>query len=267
MSSILLGVILLGGGTALSVFGLVLVRRFFKVDELQAHHEVAGYMLSILGTLYAVVLGFVVVSASNDVADAKHNIGSEVNAILDINRMADGFPKDRREKISQALTNYCDAVVNEEWQGMDSFIISPKTVQAGSALWTAIKNTQPVSPKEQALYGTLLENYTKMVDARRMRLVTAHGGIPLPLWVVLVVGAITTIGFTYFFGVEKFGYQVVMTSLVTITLLLNLYLVIVNSHPFSGEFRIRPIAYILAKALIQTGDTVPDVAGKHPPMF
>lgn len=57
MHAFLVGAIVVGGSIALSVLGMWLVRLKFKPTSLKEHHEVAGYLLSIIGTLYAVLLG------------------------------------------------------------------------------------------------------------------------------------------------------------------------------------------------------------------
>ncbi|MFX7701453.1 hypothetical protein ABTJ88_19765, partial [Acinetobacter baumannii] len=71
MQSILLGLAVIGGSTLYAIIGVLIVRKRFKATLLKTHHEVGGYLMSILGSLYAVVLGFVVVTVSQDVQDAR----------------------------------------------------------------------------------------------------------------------------------------------------------------------------------------------------
>jgi hypothetical protein len=47
--------------TMTSVVGLLLVRRRFAALGLTTYQEVGGYMLSVVGTVYAVILGLTVV--------------------------------------------------------------------------------------------------------------------------------------------------------------------------------------------------------------
>lgn len=48
MHAFLFGAIVVGGSIALSVLGMWLVRLKFKPTSLKEHHEVAGYLLSII---------------------------------------------------------------------------------------------------------------------------------------------------------------------------------------------------------------------------
>jgi hypothetical protein len=55
---------------------------------------------------------------------------------------------------------------------------------------------------------------------------------------VLIVGCISTVLFTYFFGVKNVKTQVLMTALVSVCLSLNVLLVALFSNPYRGDLRI-----------------------------
>jgi hypothetical protein len=258
LNSVLLFVVITGGITLASVLGLLLVRRKWNTLRSPQHHEVGGYMLSILATLYAVVLGFIVVDVSDNVHQAKANIEAEVNAMLNICTFADGLPDRDKIAIGTACVDYSNAVVDHEWEGMADGKLSPETYLAIRNIWGAIKNCNPANDKEQSFYQAILDNYNSMLSSRRTRLVTAIGYVSPIMWLVLIGGGITTIGFTYFFSTHSLRSQMVMTALVSITLALNLYLIVVNSNPFAGELKIRPQAFKLAARMLM-------MKGKCPP--
>ena len=60
---------------------------------------------------------------------------------------------------------------------------------------------------------------------------------------MLIFGGIILVFFTYFFGVENFKMQVLMTALVTLVLALNMVIVAMFAYPFSGDVRVWPIAF------------------------
>jgi hypothetical protein len=257
MNSLLQFVLVIGGITIASVVGLLLVRTKWSATRTRQHHEVGGYMLSILATLYAVVLGFVVVDVSDNVQQAKVNIEAEANAMLNICMFADGFPKSDSGAIGAACLAYCNAVVDKEWEGMPEGKLCPESYHTMRQIWNAIKSCNPSNEKENAFYTSILDNYNAMLSARRTRLVTAIGYVSPIMWVVLIGGAITTIGFTYFFSTQSLRSQIVMTVLVSVTLALNLYLIIINSNPFAGEWKIRPQAFKLAARMLSMKSKCP----------
>jgi hypothetical protein len=257
LSSFVAFIILVGGSTLAAITGLFFVRR--KWANTVAHHEVGGYMLSILGTLYAVVLGFVVVNVSESVQQVKMTIATEANSLLNIYRFADGLPAKNKEELAVALLEYSDAVADKEWDLMIHGILCPDTWRAQEHIWQALKNCKPQSNQEQAFYNSILDNFSSMLTARRTRLVQAGGFVSPVLWLVLIGGGVATISFTYFFSTKSLRAQMAMTALVTITLALNLYLVVVNSSPFEGEFRIRPVAYRIASKILSLKGAAPPI--------
>jgi hypothetical protein len=60
---------------------------------------------------------------------------------------------------------------------------------------------------------------------------------------VLFAGGLTTVAFTYFFVVENLKVQVLMTSLVTIAICLNLFLLASYDDPFSGDVMVKPTPF------------------------
>lgn len=250
MNAILLFIALAGGGTLMAVAGLLFVRRKFDKREPASDHEVGGYMLSILGTLYAVVLGFVVVDVSEQVRSAKADISTEVNSVLNINRFVDGLKNKDKQDVNIALVEYTTAVADKEWPVMPRGVLCSDTWFAMKHLWTAIKDIDPQTNKEQAFYSSIIESYNQLQTARRNRLIAAAGYVSPVLWMVLIGGAVVTIIFTYFFSTATVRSQVIMTALVAVTLGLNLYLIVVYSSPFSGDFKIPPISFRLATAIM-----------------
>jgi Protein of unknown function (DUF4239) len=258
MQSTLLGVAVIGGSTLYALLGVLIVRKYFSAELLKSHHEVGGYLMSILGTLYAVVLGFVVVTVSQDVQDSKVNMGREVNALMNINRFADLLPEKEKKAIKTSCLNYTIAVANEEWEDMPKGVICPSAWRGIRNIWIEISKSTPVTPKEQAIYSQMLTEYATLADSRRIRLVTAPGTVSGLLWTVLVVGGIITISFTFFFCVDSLASQLLMTSFVAVALSLNLYLVVINSKPFSGDFKVQPTSFRRAIKLLELNGEIPD---------
>jgi len=55
------GIIIIGGGTLLSMLGPLLVRHYVALDRLTINNEIAGFKFATVGELYAVLLAFVII--------------------------------------------------------------------------------------------------------------------------------------------------------------------------------------------------------------
>src|SRR5690348_6859122 len=90
------GFVLVAGCAALSIVGLLAVRRTVHARALISSHDVGGYLLSIVGTLYAVILGLVVFDSMGKFQQASQTTELEANSLIDVILLADHLPRERR---------------------------------------------------------------------------------------------------------------------------------------------------------------------------
>jgi hypothetical protein len=237
--------------TILAVVGMLIVRRKVGLERLASYHEVAGYLLSVIGTLYAVLLGFIVVDAMNHLQEARVTVEQEANALADIFLIADGLESVRKEQIQSLCRKYAAVVIDEEWPLMRQGRFSNTAVITGWRLWKNVSRLQPRNECEQNLQQSLLTELGTMADNRRIRLINSKHGVAPIMWVVLIMGGIFTVVFTYFFGVKNVGAQILMTVLVSVTLSLNIFLVSLFGYPFSGDLAVAPEAFKLDQQIFE----------------
>ena len=68
-------------------------------------------------------------------------------------------------------------------------------------------------------------------------------GIPYIVWVVLVIGGMLTVGFTYFFGIEPDWLHAVAVAGLAILVSLVLHVIGVPDYPFNGGVQVQPEAF------------------------
>ncbi|MCA0314972.1 MAG: DUF4239 domain-containing protein [Candidatus Melainabacteria bacterium] len=260
MNSYLAGFLAVCLTTALSVAGMLYVRRKVSFEVLVSYHEVAGYLLSVVGTLYAVLLGFVVVDTMQHAQDLRVLVDQEASGLANIYLLANGLPEPKREKLKGLCVRYADEIVSEEWKAMEKGGYSVKAFSSVWAIWKEITSIKPGEEDEKALHQELISQVCEMTQNRRTRIISAAHGVSPLLWVVLIVGGSFTVIFTYFFAVEHLKAQVIMTILVALTLALNIFLVFVFSSPFSGDFAVKPDSFRLDRMIFRYYDK-----GEPPP--
>ena len=79
--------------------------------------------------------------------------------------------------------------------------------------------------------------------ARRDRLVAMNDAIPEPMWVVLIVGAVITVGFCLLFGLENKTAYTGMVAALAVLIALSLILVKNMQYPYAGTIRVGPQAF------------------------
>jgi uncharacterized integral membrane protein len=231
--------------STLAVAGMLYVRKKVGVQQLITHHEVAGHLLSVIGTLYAVLLGFVVVDAMQHQQDLRVIVDNEATHLCNIYLTAHGLPAELQNSIRNHCKNYAEIVINEEWPILAKGGYSPEAFKNSWGLWKEITTFDPKTPREEAIQQQLISEICQVTESRRTRLVSASHGVAPVMWIVLIVGGLFTLIFTYFFAVENVKTQVLMTVLVSMTLALNIFLVFVFGYPFSGDISVRPDSFKL----------------------
>jgi Protein of unknown function (DUF4239) len=216
-----------------------LLQRRLSTEMLRRHNEVAGYLFSAVGVLYAVLLGFVVVVVWQKYDEIVSNVQSEVDAVGNLYHSVDGYDLASRTMIRKDLDSYARIVATIEWQAMARNQDVPET--ADGVLEDAAYRVDTFAPRDfkgftaqQASIG----NMQRLYDARRQRLIHSDATVPPILWFALISGALAMVGFCYIFGVENRPAQLMMTAIL-VALIGILFAVIGEfSTPFSGSVSI-----------------------------
>jgi hypothetical protein len=232
------GLVMILGGIVAAVGLVAAVRKLFSKDVLRQAHDITGNLLSVVGTLYAVLLGLIVVDALVRFEHAIDVVQQESNSLADIFLLAERLPAAQRERIQESCRTYARQVVEEEWPAMARGRASPAARQTAFALARSLDGFEPVTESQKAVFPMLLEQIRELWDFRRERVGTAEFGIPAVEWFVLVIGGAVTVIFAGLFRAESVSLQRFITALTALVMGLNLYLVSLFGYPFSGELTV-----------------------------
>jgi hypothetical protein len=252
IDSYLSGFLLIGGSTLAAVAGLLIVRRVLHSKNLISSHDVGGYLLSVVGTMYAVILGLIVVDAMTRFQEARQNTERESNALANILLLSNQLPHEKKVQIQRLGLAYVERVLVDEWPILDYGQFAPEARRTALDLIDAVSSFEPQTAKEAELYAAGVGAACELWNARRTRINTAMHGVPALEWVVLLVGGVVTVSFTYFFKLEHLPIQVVMTAMVAVVIALCLFLVLMFGYPFSGELKVDPSNFRVAEAIVKS---------------
>ena len=241
---------------AMSVAGLLVVRRRVPLTLLEEHHEVAGVCFAVVGGLYGIILAFVMVSSWERYETARQDTETEASAAADLYRHSAGFNEPARSRIGSAVIAYVQSVVDDEFPAITSGESSPPTQERYFAVWDAVLAMHPEESWEVALYQTSLDRLDDLADGRRNRMFYLESGLPSVIWVFLVAFGFVTVGFTYMFGMRRLLPQVMITIVLAGTIAWTLVLVHETQEPFIGALRVDERAFRIALAFMRKQETV-----------
>jgi hypothetical protein len=226
-----------------AVAGLVLLQRLVPPERREGQNNVAGFIFAVLGVAYAVLLAFVVIAVWQDYEAAQTNVESEAHELAGVYFLASQLPDPERTRIQELVRTYIRVVVEEEWPMMERGQTSPRADSLLRQLRAEILEFDPRTKGEQVLYESGLRQLHDADDARRSRLLEVREGIPALLWVVLVVGGVITVSFTYLFGLKSNLAHALMVAALTLVICGILFTIGEFDNPFSGLMEIRPDAF------------------------
>jgi hypothetical protein len=234
-----------GGG---SMVGLYVVRLLVPLDRLQKNHEVAGITYGVLGAFYGLVLAFVIVATWERFNLASANAHQEASALESLYRLAGGFSDPTRTDLETAIREYTHHVVEEEWPHMADNTVHPELGRV-LKLWTVVMSDHSTDSRELLLVDKSIDQLDIINQARSIRFLFYEDDLPSVVWIVIYLGCVITIGFSYFFGSNAFRAQELMCGFFSVLLGMTILAIIELAHPYQGTVTIsdEPFRYALLR--------------------
>jgi hypothetical protein len=226
--------------TLAAMFVPVIMRRRVTLDWLKTNNEVAGFKFATVGVIYAVLLGFAVITVWEKFTEADNTVSLEAGAAATVFRLAAGIDENASAALQSGMTAYLRAAIDDDWPAMQLGHGSIEATHALSATYAALLRFKPIDARGTALLSELLHQLDSVTQARRARIVVSAGIVPNIVWIVLFIGAIITISFTFLFGTKNVYAQAIMTGALSLLIFSALLVIISIDHPFAGSVRVTP---------------------------
>jgi hypothetical protein len=245
---------------AIALLGQYAVNKLIKFEVLAEHHSAGEAMMGAVGTLFSVLLGFMVASAMEQYNDARLFSTNEASNVASVFRIARGLSDIDRPRIRQLCRLYVDDVINNEWPKMQQHVKVNHGWETYQELWEATVAMVPENDRQSNLEQELVDSMKELGENRRARILLAQKDMPPAMWWVVGVGALTTIALSYVFASRFPRVQGFMTTLVATAIALNIWLLSAYSHPYSGELSLQPSMFLLLKESVLV---VPDTPSRY----
>lgn len=217
---------------------LMALRRPLNKEILKQNHDVTGVIFNMIGILYALILAFVIVAVWEDYDEINNSVEQEANKLEGILGHTDELPDSVGKKIRLAIQDYLDKVINREWKAMEAEEVNELSGAALLEIRTITFTQNPSNKKEELVLRFIHDDISDVIDLRQERLTRNHAHVPALVWMVLIVGSIVTIIFSYLFFIEPFWLRMLSGIFLTGMIALSLFLVFMLDHPFIGSSKI-----------------------------
>jgi len=215
--------------------GFLITRRFMPARFEPSHNNIVGYIFGTLGVVYAVVLGFAIFLVWQEYEDSDRSAAFEAGEALAVYHDLNLYPDQAIAKpLKESLATYLKSIIDDEYPAMARMERSKGTDEAFLDLWTRFKSISPTNLQEQVLYSRTLTDMHSLAKNRTDRLQASLDELPEMIWLVLMVGAVATIGCTFIFSADHMKSHLALTCLLAAVVATVWFVIMGLDHPFLG---------------------------------
>jgi len=216
-------------------------------EKRQVHNDLIGWQLNIIGTTYAVILGFMLYTVWTDFGAANLNVDLEASALRNIYRLAEGLPQQQRVQLQLQARSYADAVINRDWPEMARNQIPEESHDINQAMWKTLMSVKVATPSEITAEDHAISELSSLTEHRRTRLLQSAFRLPAIFWGVLLVGGLLTITSATMFGSANAMLHALQVFSFTLLITLVLLAIADVNLPFRGWVHVSNYAFIRAQ--------------------
>jgi len=251
MLSFMQNIVILISVMIASLLFTVGLNRIWPVHTRHSQNDLIGWQLSVLGTTYAVILGFMLYTSWTNFGTAELNVDLEANALRNIYRLAEGLPSEQRTQMETLTRSYADAVVDRDWPAMAGGELPEDTHEINEQMWRTLMSVKAASSSEITAEDHALSELSTLTSHRRTRLLQSVSKLPTIFWGVLMVGGILTIISVSMFG--SANRRLHMLQVFSLTLLVTLVMLAISdvNRPFQGWVHVTDFAFQRAQRNMQ----------------
>jgi hypothetical protein len=226
-----------------SMFLTFVLNRLWPHEQRRPQNDIIGWHISILGTTYAVILGFMLYTVWTDFGNAALNVDLEANSLRNLYRLAEGLPQEQRLQLENETRSYASAVINQDWPQMAQGQIPEVSHTINRDMWKTLMSVKTASPSEALAVDHALSELSSLTQHRRTRLLQSTYHLPGIFWAVLIVGALVTIGSASLFGSTNLRLHTIQVFFFTLLITLVLLAISDVNLPFRGWIHVSDYAF------------------------
>ncbi len=234
-----------------SMLFMAALNRVWPREKRLIHNDLIGWQLNILGTTYAVILGFMLYTVWTDFGSANLNVDLEASALRNVYRLAEGLPEAQRIKLQDECHAYAAAVINQDWPEMASDQTPEESHEINQAMWKTLMSVKVATPSEIVAEDHALSELSSLTEHRRTRLLQSKYRLPIIFWGVLIIGGVLTIASASMFGSANPRLHTLQVFFFTLLITLVLLAVADVNRPYRGWVHVSSYAFVRAQENMQ----------------
>src|SRR5207248_1844363 len=108
---------------------LYLLRYVWPIEQRRQHNDLIGWQVTVIGTTYAVIIGFMLYAVWTNFELADGNAEAEANSLVNLVRAAQALPAVQRLEVRNLASEYVNIMLDQEWPAMSRMSVSPASTR------------------------------------------------------------------------------------------------------------------------------------------
>ena len=244
---VVVGPAIVGALCVYGLAGLLFVRRRvlprLRIDEADA--EFSGSMLQAVMVFYGLAVALIAVNVWQSASDVSKIITQEATVLNALYRDVSSYPEPARSQLESVVRDYVSDVIHVAWPLQRQGKIASSGFGRMGQLQRILGTFEPATEGQKLLHGETLHTFNQLIQARRLRLDAVGTGLPAILWLIIIGGALISLGSSFFFKIEDAWLHAIQVVLLAAFMGLIIFMIFSLDRPFRGDFGVRPEAYQL----------------------
>jgi|SRR5262245_34270427 len=174
------------------------------------------------------------------VKDVTHH---EAASLAVLYRNVSEYPEPARSDLREGIRAYTHQLIHESWPLQRKGIIPTGGIKAMDRLQSTLLSYEPVTEAQKALALETVASFSRMMEARRIRVDSVERRLPGVMWLVIVGGAFISLVSAFFFPVLDARVHRAQSGLLATFIGIVIIIILALDRPFDGDLGLRPTPY------------------------
>lgn len=234
-------------GLAVALAAYWLARRANLDRFLAADVEGINSLISLIGSIYAVVFAFVIFVIWGQFTGVEEATQSECSLLRELLRFSQYLNPDANRSVRRALADYADRAANSEWHALGEHRKDLSTEKSFSALVSSVIRITPAGATEAAAHQRLIDIAQRLAKQRDERIAKSLTRIPTTLLLLVRMMVVVLLALVFVYPFHSWGVGAACFSVVGIILFFSNLVMTDTDNPFDGIFNVssRPFEEVM----------------------